>query len=214
MPGEIHQQLVSMGERWLKKQGFSVVASELVAGGANEQADVIGFRSNCSAVVEAKASRADFFADQSKPHRSEGGMGVYRFYLCPEGIIRPEDLPQGWGLLHAVGRKVVDVVKPMGNMWPTYGHAFGEWEKFQHKPDADAERSVLFSIARRRSMTRSDEHYEKKLKDAACEFSRVARRADKLADEVKKLELQLALAVAGGSNDPQNMLVAIRKKIG
>lgn len=212
MPGEVHQQLVSMGERWLKKQGFSVVASELVAGGANEQADVIGFRSNCSAVVEAKASRADFLADRSKPHRCKGGMGVYRFYLCPEGIIRPEDIPNGWGLLHAVGRKVVDVVKPMGNMWPPYGYVIGDWGHFQHKPDADAERSVLFSIARRRSLTRSDEHYEKRLKTAQREFGRVARQADKLAEEVRDLQLQLAVATLGVSKDRENTLVAIKKK--
>lgn len=139
-------------------------------------------------------------------------MGVYRFYLCPEGIIRPEDLPKGWGLLHAVGRKVVDVVKPMGNMWPTYGYTIGEWGHFQHKPDADAERSVLFSIARRRSLTRSDEHYEKKLKDATREFGRVARQADKLAEEVRDLQLQLAVATLGVSKDRQNTFVAIKKK--
>eukprot|EP01042_Synura_sphagnicola_P029004 gene29004-37406_t len=197
-----------MGERWLKRQGFSVVASELVSGGANEQPDVIGFRSNCSAVIEAKASRSDFLADRNKPHRGEGGMGVYRFYICPEGIIRSDDLPKGWGLLHVVGRKVVDVVKPIGNIWPTYGYSIGDWSEFQHQPDTDAERSVLFSIARRRSLTRSDEHYEKKLKDAAQEYGRLARHTDKLAEEVRELQLKLAISTLGVSNDPKATLAA------
>lgn len=128
-----------------------MIASELVAGGAVEQADVIAFRSNCSAVIEAKASRADFLADRSKPHRAAGGMGVYRFYLCPEGLILPSELPSGWCLLYLVGKKVVEVVKPMGNIWPSFGYPVGDWGNFQHSADLAAERAVLFSIARRQS---------------------------------------------------------------
>lgn len=75
MAGDVHKQLVTLGEKWLKRQGFSVVASELVTGGTREQADVIGFRTNCSAVIEAKASRSDFLADARKPHRMAGGLG-------------------------------------------------------------------------------------------------------------------------------------------
>lgn len=112
MPGDVHMQLVALGERWLKRQGFAVVAAELVTRGTPEQADAIGFRSNCSAVIEAKASRADFLADSQKPHRVAGGLGVYRFYLCPEDVIRVDDLPAGWGLLYAVGRSVVEVLRP------------------------------------------------------------------------------------------------------
>jgi hypothetical protein len=67
MSGDLHKLLVTLGERWLKRQGFAVVATELVTGGTREQADVIGFRSQCSAVIEAKASRADFLADVNRP---------------------------------------------------------------------------------------------------------------------------------------------------
>lgn len=156
MPGGIHQHLVTLGERWQKRQGFSVVATEIaVIGARGEQADVIGFRSSCSVLLEAKATRADFLVDAKKPHRISGGLGVYRFYIAPAGIIEVEDLPPRWGLLHAVGNQVIEVLRPTGNLWPSYGSESGDWARFQHEPDWAAERAVLFSIARRRSIGHS-----------------------------------------------------------
>lgn len=162
MPGEIHQHLVTLGERWQKRQGFSVVATEIAVIGTSEQADVIGFRSNCSLLIEAKATRSDFLADAKKPHRASGGLGVYRFYIAPAGVIGVEDLPPAWGLLHVVGNKVIEVLRPTGNLWPSFGTAVGDWPQFQHEPNWAAERAVLFSIARRRSIARSDSQNQRR----------------------------------------------------
>ena len=43
-----------------------------------------------------------FLADRSKPHRlnPEMGMGKYRYYICPTGLIKPEELPEKWGLIY------------------------------------------------------------------------------------------------------------------
>lgn len=210
MPGGLHQELVQLGERWFKREGFGVVAAEVVASGSDEQADVIGFRSTCSAIVEAKASRADFLADSKKPHRTAGGLGVYRFYLCPPGIIEIEDLPHGWGLLYASGRRVTEVLRPTGNVWPAHGVSVGDWAAFQHLPDARAERAVLYSIARRRSLSRSDERYERRLLEAEREAGRLARANDALAEKNRQLELDLYLARNGGQGQQQS---AIRRKI-
>lgn len=146
-----HDQLVCLGSTWLKKQGFAVIATEITASGSREQPDVIGFRSQCSAIIEAKVSRADFLADRRKPERAaEGkGLGVYRFYLCPERVIEPEDLPPKWGLLHARGRTVIEISRPLGNIWPAPGAQVGNWPDYQHDPCMHKERAVLFSIARR-----------------------------------------------------------------
>ncbi|TXI11550.1 MAG: hypothetical protein E6Q76_02345, partial [Rhizobium sp.] len=210
----VHKQLVAIGERWLKRQGFSVVATELVTSGTAEQADVIGFRSNCSAVIEAKASRSDFLADGRKPHRTAGGLGVYRFYLCPPSVVEANDLPDGWGLLHTDGRSVAEVVKPRGNLWLPLGSAIdSEWKRFQHVPDAGAERGVLYSIARRRSLSRSDELYEKRLKDAESKANRFARLSDELAEKVRKLELALFLSEAASSAKAEMVPTAIRRRI-
>jgi len=53
-----------MGAAWLRKNGFSVVETELTCFGCREQPDVLGFRSSCSAMVEVKISRSDFLADK------------------------------------------------------------------------------------------------------------------------------------------------------
>ncbi|MDZ5459251.1 hypothetical protein [Azohydromonas lata] len=146
-----HKQLVALGVRWVKQQGFAVVASEINAGGSREVADVIGFRSSCSVLVEAKASRRDFLADRLKPERRGTcrGLGLYRFYLAPPGVIGVADLPPGWGLLHAQDARVIDVFRALGNMWPGPGSELQGWAGFQHQVDEAAERGVLFSIARR-----------------------------------------------------------------
>ncbi|HIH2745211.1 TPA: hypothetical protein ACYLN4_000889 [Burkholderia lata] len=213
MPGELHQQLVTLGERWIKRQGFGVVAAELVTNGTNEQADVVGFRSTCSAVVEAKASRADFLADRKKPHRSAGGLGVYRFYLCPPGVIELEDLPSGWGLLYADGQRITEVRRPTGNLWPAYGVSVGDWGDFQHQPDERAERGVLYSIARRRSLTRSDARYEKRLQDAEREARRLARDNDALAERIRLLEFELLLAKSNAHGSAEGIKAAIRRTV-
>lgn len=151
MPSQLHGDLVALGARWLRKSGFSVVATELAALGCREQADVIGFRSSCSAIVEVKVSRGDFLADARKPERRAAGTGhgLYRFYLSPPEVIAPADLPSRWGLLHVVDGKVKMIVGPVGNIWPGWGNTHGDWSGFQHDAAADRERSVLFSIARR-----------------------------------------------------------------
>jgi hypothetical protein len=71
--------------------------------------DAIGWKRAChSVVIECKLSRADFLADRDKPFRRKpgAGMGCERFYLAPAGLLRPQDLPSGWGLLECRGRKV------------------------------------------------------------------------------------------------------------
>lgn len=147
-----HAELVLVGARWAKRNGFSVVATELRSCGSLEIPDVIAFRSNCSLLIEAKTSRADFLADAKKPWRATGApsVGTYRFYLTPPDVISHEDLPAGWGLIHASCRKTVDVVRPLGNLWPSYEHAIDSWCEFRHISDALLERSILFSIARRK----------------------------------------------------------------
>ncbi len=39
-------------------------------------------------------------------------MGCERFYLVPHGLVKKEELPQGWGLLEYKGREVSIAVKP------------------------------------------------------------------------------------------------------
>ncbi|WP_244118691.1 hypothetical protein [Burkholderia gladioli] len=167
-------------------------------------------------MIEAKASRADFLADARKPHRMDGGLGTYRFYLCPPDIIDVCDLPARWGLLYAEGRRVREVVRPAGNLWPGYPTGSEAWSKFQHDADLAAERRVLFSIARRRSLSRSDALYEKRLQAEVRRAQQLARENEKLAEAVDRLRMSLYLAERGLTVDresPTGLKAAIRRKI-
>jgi hypothetical protein len=112
-----HAQLIRVAERWLRKQGCRIVLSEQTAD-SGEVPDAIGWRANChSIVIECKVSRGDFLCDQHKRARQRPGqaMGCERLYLAPAGLIRAEEVPDGWGLLAAHKSEVEVVVRPKSN---------------------------------------------------------------------------------------------------
>lgn len=96
-----HAQLVEKAVRWLRAYRCGVVLSEQACV-SGEMPDAIGWKQAChSVLVECKVTRADFLADRDKPFRQkpEKGVGSERFYLTPPGLLRVDELPQGWGLL-------------------------------------------------------------------------------------------------------------------
>jgi len=101
-----HAQLVKKAVAWLRSYRCSVVLSEQACV-SGEMPDAIGWKRTChSVLVECKVSRADFLADRDKLFRRkpELGLGCERFYLAPKGMIRPEELLPGWGLIECSGR--------------------------------------------------------------------------------------------------------------
>lgn len=65
----------------------------------DEQPDVLGIWSADSTVnIEVKVSRSDFFADAKKLHSHP--YGHYKIYACPTGLIKPEEIPEKWGLVY------------------------------------------------------------------------------------------------------------------
>ena len=113
-----HKQLCDRAAYWLQQtKGCKVVLIERNTGGCAEEPDAIGWNSRTfSYLIEVKVSRSDFLADKKKDHRRRPhtGMGRQRFYLCPRGMIKPEEVPEGWGLLWAtegqirLNRSVID----------------------------------------------------------------------------------------------------------
>ena len=217
MAGQLsHDELVELSARYVKKLGFPVVGKEVRAWYSREEGDVVAFRSTSSLLVEAKCSRADFRADARKPERSSGGLGVYRFYVCPAGLIHAEEVPERWGLWWVEGRKITQIKGPIGNGWPPYSAAStaADWAKYMHQPDSAAERAVMFSIARRRSLSRSDERYESMLLDARRRADQLARSNDALAEQNRELQAKLVMAKNGYDGDRVNeMRTAIRRKV-
>lgn len=117
-----HADLCALAVKWLKRQnsaggpGCHVAISECRSGWTGEIPDAIGFRAaghkqtDGSIVVECKTSRSDFLADRKKAHRLEGGLGNWRYFMAPAGLIRADEVPLGWGLLEVNSRLHIKAV--------------------------------------------------------------------------------------------------------
>jgi hypothetical protein len=107
----VHADLVAVAERWLRKAERCGVVLTECDGTTAEIPDAIGWKcwGNVSILVECKVSRPDFLADRRKPFRQVGGLGVgrFRYYLAPGGLLKPADLPPGWGWLEWTGSRVM-----------------------------------------------------------------------------------------------------------
>lgn len=129
-----HKLCVRMASEYMRKRA-DVVLPEFFCHNS-ELPDVIAFDSRTSTVIECKVSRSDFLKDKNKPFRinANQGMGDYRFYCAPKGLIKQEELPRGWGLIE---------ILPSGKM----RKAVDSWEVL--KKNIDAEHHLLFYYARR-----------------------------------------------------------------
>lgn len=170
-----HSTLCAMAARWLKLPaskvgpGCNVALSECTGSYSGEIPDAIGFRSvgdeQFSVLVEVKVSRPDFLADARKPHRAGEtlGMGVFRYYMAPAGLIDPCELPHGWGLVEVSGRSLS--VKA-GHILESRRKELGYRKDFSAwRHDRDAERETALLV---RMLTRvgDAEALQRKLKDA------------------------------------------------
>jgi hypothetical protein len=94
-----HKQGVEIAYKWLLKNGRVGIAFKELVSVDREIPDVIGFDSWQSILIEVKVSRSDFIKDKKKIHRTKG-MGNWRFFACPKGLIKKEELPEKWGLIY------------------------------------------------------------------------------------------------------------------
>ena len=143
--GITHTGLVERAEKWLQNTvncGVVFNDSFRAATLSGECPDAIGFRAGISILVECKASRSDFLADKKKSFRAnpEMGIGDWRFYMCPPGVINIEDLPDDWGLLWVTGKTVRKI------------HGYPANTRWFVKPftgNRDAELRYMYSALRR-----------------------------------------------------------------
>lgn len=115
----LHDKLIIKARAWLVKckpnniriPTCTFVCCEIVSG--QETADAIGFYAGGSILIECKTNHSDFLADSKKYSRGSNnnrGLGCFRYYLCPSNIIKPEEVPEQWGLLYFNGRGI-DTIK-------------------------------------------------------------------------------------------------------
>ncbi|MCP1996641.1 hypothetical protein [Flavobacterium sp. HSC-61S13] len=145
MSGEklTHSEIIEIGYKWLfSKCSFAV--KDLVTHN-QETPDIIGWNAEGSFLLEAKVSRSDFLADKKKPFRlnPETGMGDWRFFIAPKGLIRVEELPDMWGLIEVnEKRKATMVHNPFGK-----GNIYCTWHK--HEKCNGSEVIIMKSVLRR-----------------------------------------------------------------
>lgn len=141
-----HDELVRRGVNWLKNNQvagmrFPIILPEYKCY-ANSIPDVIGLNHERTAVIECKISRTDYFADQRKRHRHYlRQLGNLRYYLCPVGLLKPNEIDSGWGLLYCHAHKIT--IEKQSDVFP----------KEQTRTE---EYQVMYSIIRR--LTYLDSH--------------------------------------------------------
>lgn len=95
---DLHNELCMRGAKLLRRNGLAIVFYDRfqASNGSGEFPGVTGNRNGSSCLIEVKVSRSDFLADKKKPFRKDSslGMGDWRFYLCPPGVIKVEDLEE------------------------------------------------------------------------------------------------------------------------
>lgn len=107
-----HRELVKRAGAWLRNRKNCGVVMEELATQNNETPDALGFYgAGGSILVECKCSRADYLADKAKIFRrcEEMGMGDARYFATPKGLVKPDELPEGWGLLEVGEHKIREI---------------------------------------------------------------------------------------------------------
>lgn len=119
--GLTHQEVCEHAGRWLRtKCNCGIAFVEHKVSHSAEIPDALGFRDygQTSILLEIKVSRSDFLSDKKKPHRvnPDQGIGDYRMYVAPKGIIKESDLPPGWGLLECSPKGRIKIIKGPENI--------------------------------------------------------------------------------------------------
>jgi hypothetical protein len=129
-----HAECVASASAYMNRRA-SVVLQEFFTHNA-ELPDVLAFDMRSSTVIECKVSRGDFLKDAKKSFRinPNSGMGDHRYYCCPKDLIKPEELPYGWGLLYIYESGAVRMQRE---------------SLYFRKTNTEAEKHALFYYARR-----------------------------------------------------------------
>lgn len=188
-----HKDLCALAVKWLKRPfsrggpGCLVAFSETGNGWlSGEIPDAIGFRygvhGEASVLVEVKTSRADFLADTQKPHRREPqkGMGRFRYFMAPEGLLRLDELPHGWGLVEITQR---------GSFKLRAGHLCGSCPSWSFET-RNQEREIGL-LSRMLSRIGNSDQLHQTLKDARNTNSRLIRENSRLRASEKSLQAEL-----------------------
>lgn len=207
-----HKDLCKLACVWLQRgkaqysHGCEFAVSEV--GNGHEIADAIGFKDipdhslgYNSVLIEVKVSRSDFLADSKKKHRVYGAnsLGDLRYYMVPEGLIKPDEVPYGWGLLYVNERGHVlpqkGVAKIYKDMYKKVNTNDKGKDYLNPNSDKHGEWYILTHINKRISSWQTNSRHDswretfrenKKLRKSTSEIVRTLKR------RVKTLEQKLS----------------------
>ena len=111
-----HRELVKRCGAWLRSRKNCLVVMEELSTQNTETPDAIGFHgAGGSILVECKTSRADYLADANKIFRrcEAMGMGDVRYFATPKGLLKADELPEGWGLLEVGVHQIREAKEPV-----------------------------------------------------------------------------------------------------
>lgn len=193
-----HDKLCEIARKWLLRahssrgMGCSIALREISSVFGGESPDAIGYRPSGpwsgTYLVEVKTSRTDFLADRNKSFRADPskGIGDWRFYLCPEGLITPEDLPENWGLIWVNSR---GHIKPKICL-----HLEESPYRPEHRAridgmrfEANRDHELLLFLSALRNTTDAQDVIDRK-REQSHVLSRVTRALDESREKVRSLE--------------------------
>lgn len=192
-----HQDLCQAAVRWLERPqsrsgpGCHFAIREPRCGWLDgEIPDAIGIRcgvvdTEWSVVVEVKVTRADFLADLKKPHRgdSAGGMGRFRYFMAPAGLIKVEELPPRWGLVEVTPRGVMKVraghvLMPMREDWTC------DYSPWEHARNLEREWSMLARLVMK---VGDPDKTQQRIREVQASNTRLATANAGLSEELRTL---------------------------
>ena len=120
----LHQHLKRQSLYWLKEKVTDLCANEvkLNVRGKKLKADAMGInlKRKESRIIEVKVSRSDFLRDKVL-HAPYGYHEIadFAYLMTPSGLIKPEEIPRGYGLLEIDEFDQITVrKKPVRNLNP------------------------------------------------------------------------------------------------
>lgn len=145
-----HDKLVQEARRYLLHTlGCGFAVTEMRSGG--EIPDAIGWKNHKTTVlIECKTSRSDFYSGKQKDHRQNPstGLGLFRLYMAPKGLLDKDELPPKWGLVEVDeydgSLRSIRKKGPSGKL--------REWTnqpEWMHKRRKEGEHEIMYSLLRR-----------------------------------------------------------------
>lgn len=206
-----HRELCLLAAKWLKKD-LRCTISIHEPKGIKENPDAIGWRyswgnaaNEGSVLVECKTSRADFKKDFSKAFRQNPdiGIGNWRYYMCPTDLIKPEEIPDKWGLIYVNEKRKLKVVK----------HPYKDSLRKSKYTIINTE-NERYLLTRWLSKTENPEKVMLMLRETNNKFNNLCKAYDRQKDQLKKFEgIETLLYLYGGEKMGEMTITAINKEM-